>query len=135
MALKRYLLDTCTLIWYLENNERTKSIAEDIEYYQGNFALSMESLKELTHLLQYKKMKLDIDFGSLIKLLKKLNIDVIEFDINALKVLFSLPAYKEHPNPIDRHIISTAIAQHRILISGDSMFEKYTDFGLVFMQI
>ena len=41
--MKRYLLDTCTLIWYLEDNKRVKDISEDIEYFYGDFAVSMES--------------------------------------------------------------------------------------------
>ena len=80
-------------------------------------------------------MKLDIDFDNLIKLLKKLNIGIVEFNIDALKVLFSLSAIKNHSDPTDRHIIATAIAKKRILISGDEKFRYYENDGLSFFEI
>ena len=135
MAIKRYLLDTCAIKWHLEANKRINSLAEDIEYYQGDFAVSMESIKELVYLIQSGKLKLEFDFATFMKALEKDNISIIDFSTDALKTLFSLPFYKDHPDPTDRHIIATAITQHRILISGDSMFEKYTDCGLKYMQI
>jgi PIN domain nuclease of toxin-antitoxin system len=121
--------------WYLEDDKRVKNISEDIEYFQGDFAVSMESLKELVYLLQHKKMKLDINFDSLIKLLKELNINIIDFSIDSLKVLFSLPFYKNHSDPTDRHIIATAIAKKCILVSADTKFEAYTKNGLLFFEI
>ena len=135
MAVKRYLLDTCAIIWHMDNHKRMKSLAEDIEYYQGDFAVSMETIKELVYLVQSGKVKLKLDFEKFTKMLEKDNISIVDFNIDALKTLFSLPFYKDHPDPTDRHIIATAITQHRILISGDSMFEKYTDCGLKYMQI
>ena len=32
--MKRYLLDTCVLIWLLKQDNRVKDIAEDINYLQ-----------------------------------------------------------------------------------------------------
>jgi PIN domain nuclease of toxin-antitoxin system len=78
---------------------------------------------------------LDIDFESLIKLLKNINIDIIDFNIDSLKVLFTLPFYKNHSDPTDRHIIATAIAKKRILVSGDVKFRFYTEDGLLFLEI
>jgi PIN domain nuclease of toxin-antitoxin system len=138
--MKGYLLDTCTLIWYLENDKRVRDISEEIEYYQEDFAISMESLKELVHLIQINKINLDINFDSLIGLLNNLNIEIIDFSIDSLKVLFSLPVYKskkskKRPDPTDRHIIATAIAKKRILISGDEKFKYYKKDGLLLMEI
>ena len=134
MAIKRYLLDTCALKWHLEYSKRIKSVSEDMDY-QGDFAVSIESVKEFVYLIQSGKVKLELDFANFTKELEKYNIAIVDFNIDALKTLFSLPFYKDHPDPTDRHIIATAITQHRILISGDSMFEKYTDSGLKYMQI
>jgi len=133
--MKRYLLDTCVIKWYLENDTRIKSIAEDIEYYQGDYAVSIESIKELVYLVQSKKIKLDFDYEEFTKLLTKGYFDIIDFDIDSLKVLFSLPFYKNHSDPTDRHIISTAIAKKRILISGDVKFNKYRKNGLLFLEV
>ena len=58
--MKKYLLDTCALIWYLEGSKRVKSIAEKIEYFDGDFAISVESLREIIHKIQIGKMEIDI---------------------------------------------------------------------------
>ena len=133
--MKRYLLDTCALKWYWDNDERIKPIAEDIEYYRGDFAVSMESLKEMAYLSQFKGMRFDVDFNQLIKALEKLNIAIIEFGMDSLNALLSLPAHKNHTDPTDRHIIATAIAKKRILVSGDAKFRSYTEHGLSFLEI
>ena len=133
--MQRYLLDTCALKWYLGNDKRIQSIAEDIEYYQGDFAVSMESIKELVYLVQSGKVKLEFDIEDFTRFLKKGNIDIIDFNIDSLIVLFTLPFYKNHSDPTDRHIIATAIAKNRILVSGDAKFKTYTKDGLLFLEI
>ena len=133
--MKRYLLDTCALAWYFVKNERMDTLGEDIEYYRGDFAISMDSVKELVYLLQYGKMQLGMDFKSLIELLISLNIGIIDFGMDCLNVLSSLPACKNHTDPTDRHIIATAIAKRRILISGDKKFGQYVKNGLTFLEI
>ena len=60
--MKRYLLDTCVLTWYLDEHKRAKDIAEDIEYFQGDFAVSIETVKEFVYLIQSGKIGLDYDF-------------------------------------------------------------------------
>jgi len=56
-------------------------------------------------------------------------------NMDSLKVLFSLPYFKKHSDPTDRHIISTAIATKRILISGDIKFGLYTKNGLMLLEV
>ena len=55
--------------------------------------------------------------------------------MDSLKVLFTLPYYKKHSDPTDRHIIATAIAKKRILVSGDAKFVNYTKSGLLLLEI
>lgn len=133
--MKRYLLDTCALIWYIDNNKRIKPIAEDIEYYQGDFAVSIESLKEFVYLMHSGKLKFEIDFKKLVSALEKGNISILPFHEHELKCLFKLPFFKEHPDPTDRQIIATAIATKRTLISGDSRFPLYNKAGLSYKEI
>ena len=133
--MKRYLLDTCALAWYFVRDKRMENIIEDIDYFKSDFAVSMDSVKELVYLLQYGKMQLGMDYKSIIELLIALNINIINFDMDSLNILSSLPAYKNHTDPTDRHIIATAIAKKRILISGDEKFGQYVKDGLVFLEI
>lgn len=58
--MKRYLLDTCVLIWLLNENERVKSLAEDINYYQGDYAISVESIKEFIYLFRAERLTLTL---------------------------------------------------------------------------
>jgi len=43
--MKRYFIDTCVLKWLLEKNKRVKDINYDIDFYQGNYAISMLNIK------------------------------------------------------------------------------------------
>ena len=133
--MKRYLLDTCALMWYLGNEKRAKEISEDIEYYQGDFAVSIETIKEFVYLIQSGKVNIDYDFDGFTTFLSDKYINIIDFDVACLKVLFSLPFYKNHPDPTDRHIIATAIAKKRMLVSGDAKFGVYTKNGLLYLEI
>ena len=133
--MKRYLLDTCVLTWYFDEHKRVKSIAEDIEYFQGDFAVSIETVKEFVYLIQSGKIGLDYDFDEFTTFLSEKYINIIDFDMDSLRVLFSLPFYKNHPDPTDRHIIATAIAKNRILVSGDAKFGVYTKNGLLYLKI
>ncbi len=129
--MRRYLLDTCVLIWLLKQDKRVKDIAEDINYYQGDYAISSESIIELLYLIQSGKMKMDISFDGLIKLLQSKQIRIYETDREMLSVLATLPFFNKHPDPFDRVIISQAISDNRTLISGDHNFMLYKDLKLL----
>lgn len=72
--MKRYLLDTCVLIWLLENNPRIKDIVEDITYFQGDFAVSVESIKEYLYLTQSGKLNTTVTYKKLLEVLRKAGI-------------------------------------------------------------
>jgi len=133
--MQRYFIDTCTLIWLIEGHKRAKYISQDIEYYQGDYAVSMEVLKEFTNLIAAGKLKYDIDYENLVKYLTDSRIEICNFEKHHLKQLFNLPYFAEHKDQTDRNIISHAIADKRILISGDGNFSLYEDFGLKFLEI
>jgi len=133
--MKRYFIDTCTLIWLLEGHKRVKNIIYDIEYYQGNFAVSVEVLKEFVNLLSAGKIKANIDYEQLIEKLNDSGIEICFFDKKHLKQLYKLPCFTEHKDQNDRNIIAHAIADNRILISADSQFSMYEEAGLKFLKI
>jgi PIN domain nuclease of toxin-antitoxin system len=133
--MKRYFIDTCTLIWLLEGKKRVNDVAYDIEYYQGNFAVSIEVLKEFANLLSAKKITIDYDYEKLIKRLANSGIEVCTFDKKHLKCLFDLPYFSEHGDQTDRNIVAHAIADKRTLVSGDRRFSFYEKHGLNFLEI
>lgn len=127
----RYLLDTCVLVWLLKEGDRVKELAEDINYYQGDYAVSIVSIAELLYLAQSGKLKIDISFNELIKLLKSKQISALEGNVKTMEFLSELPFYKKHTDPLDRLIIAQAIADDRILITGDMKFKLYKKLQLI----
>ena len=133
--MNRYFIDTCVLKWVLEGNKRTKRVASDIEYYQGNFAVSINVLQEFANLLANGKLEMKYNDKKLISDLEELGIEVCYFEKKHLKYLFDLPYFPQHGDPIDRNIIAHAIAEKRILISGDERFPLYEKHGLKFLKV
>ena len=133
--MKRYFIDTCVLIWLLECNKRVKEVSHDMEYYQGDFAISIEVVKEFANLLATKKLKMDYDEKKLIKKLTELGIEICYIEKKHLKYIFELPYFPEHGDQNDRNIIAHAIADKRILISGDKRFSLYEPAGLKFLEV
>ena len=133
--MKRYFIDTCTLIWLLEGKKRVEDVSYDIKYYQGNFAVSIEVLKEFANLLSSGKIKINYDYEKLIKELTDSGIEICYFEKPQLKHLFDLPYFPEHGDQNDRNIITHAIADKRILISGDKRFSLYEKHGLKFLEV
>ena len=133
--MKRYFIDTCVLKWLIEGSKRVKDILYDIEYYQGDYAVSIEVLTEFINLLSSGNIKFAINNEQLIKKLADSRIEICSFEKKHLKHLFDLPYFKEHKDPTDRNIIAHAIADNRILISGDGNFSLYEDYGLKFFEI
>jgi len=133
--MRRYFIDTCVLIWLIEGHKRTKKIAHDMEYYQGSFAVSVDVLQEFANLFSAGKIEINFDEAKLIEKLKTLDVDICCFEKKHLKYLFELPYFTVHTDPIDRNIIAHAIADKRILISGDKRFSLYEKHGLKFLEI
>jgi len=133
--MKRYFIDTCILIWLFEKNKRVKDIRYDIDFYQGNYAISIEALKEFVNLLSAEKIKTSANHDQLIKYLTDSNIEICSFEKKHLKQLFNLPYFEEHKDQTDRNIIAHAIADNRILISGDGNFYLYENAGLKFLEV
>lgn len=135
-----YLLDTHTLIWLLsDSNKIHKNFKEDIEYFNGRFAISVISITEIINLIQLKKIALNISINNLYKELNKRNIAILNINQSDLYSLENLPLLtinnKTHSDPFDRIIIATAISYHITLASADSKFPKYCRFGLDLLDI
>ena len=133
--MKRCIIDTCVLIWLIQKNKRVDDIYYDMEYYQGDFFISMESITEMIYLIQSGKLKILAPYEIILHTLKDLNINVLDFDLKALNVLVELPFFREHKDPTDRKIIAHAIANQCTLISSDENFPLYEPFGLKYINV
>ena len=133
--MKQYIIDTCVLIWILQENKRVDDVRYDMEYYQGDFFVSMESMTEMMYLIQSEKLKIFPSHEIIFETLNNLNVKILDFDLTALNALKELPFFKEHKDPIDRKIVAHAIANNCILISSDSNFSLYKPFGLTYIEV
>ena len=131
-----YLLDTHILIWFLKNDKEklNENIREDIEYFQHPYNVSVESIREIVILQSLKKIQLDYNVEKIIDFLKSIQVNIMPIDVNHIKALEKLPILalngKTHDDPFDRLLISQAIASKYTIISSDSKFPFYKDYGL-----
>jgi PIN domain nuclease of toxin-antitoxin system len=122
----RLLLDTHSLIWYLEKNPRlsfqTVALIEDST---NEVIVSIASLWEMS--IKAGLGKLSIPFGmSLTQLeqhLKSLDFQILEMNTKHLDALMPLPLH--HRDPFDRILIAQAVSENATLVSDDGVFPVY----------
>ncbi len=119
------LLDTHTLLWYLQNSEnlsdRTTEILEDVNH---NLSLSIASLWEISIKLGLGKLRLQKSFSELEDVLQDLKIGVLPITFADTECYLSLPLH--HRDPFDRMLIAQAMNHRLVLISRDSAFDAYS---------
>ena len=130
-----YLLDTHILIWLLDDdNLLDKNIREDIDYFQYPYYVSVESLREVVILQSLRKIEFNYSLEKIILILTERQVNILPIGINDIKALEKLPTLtingKKHEDPFDRLIISQAISGRYTIVSSDSKFPFYKEFGL-----
>ena len=138
--MRRYILDTEALVWFLEKNPRLpKNIREDIEYMQYEYYVSCFSLMEIDNLRKLGKIELELTTTEILQQLNKSYIGMYYGDDDAFKALDSLEMKtinrKAHGDYIDRMIIALSIAKHHTCISSDKKFPYYRKDGLSLLEI
>ena len=118
------LLDTHTIIWYLEDSERlpnsTKQIISDPE---NTIFICSVSLWEITIKTSLDKLKLDLSLDELFSTIENSDFYVLDFENEYLMELSGLPEI--HKDPFDRLIISTALFEELAIITADENIGKY----------
>ena len=137
--MKKFLLDTHILIWLSENKRKIDSgIVEDIEYFQYEYFISVETLREIVILQSNNKLQLDYSIDKIAKLIEHYNFTIINTEPKHIKTLEKLPilhiSNKAHDDPFDRLLISQAISEKFTLISADKKFPYYTNLGLKLLE-
>ena len=129
------LLDTCTIIYMLENSLDDASW-EMLYNAQNAVFITNESIKEFVHLAQnerigyseYVDTDAPLDIYDLIE--NTFSIKVIYTKKQHVKQMMRLPLVKDHNDPIDRIIISIAINENIAVMSSDKRFGDYIPYGL-----
>ena len=120
----KYLLDTHTLIWLLEESPLLSARAKEILIARENsIYVSAVSLWEIAIKVNLDKLKLRFTFGELLNKVKNSTIEVLQIEDEYLKKLSTLPFI--HKDPFDRLLISTALVENLTIITADADIQRY----------
>lgn len=121
----KILIDTCTFLWFIENNPSLSSTALNlIEDGANEILLSIISVWEIAIKSSIGKLAITYPIDKFIETQLKTN-DIKLLNISLEEVCFvaSLPFH--HKDPFDRLIISQAVINNLPIITADSIFDSY----------
>jgi len=120
----KYLLDTHTLIWFLNGDKVLSPKARKaIESDTASNFVSIASLWEIAIKLSLDRLSTKVSFEKLGNELDKNNFQLLPITFNDTVILSTLVFH--HRDPFDRLIISQSIANNFTLISKDKEFSSY----------
>jgi PIN domain nuclease of toxin-antitoxin system len=118
-----YLLDTHTLIWFLENDPRLPPTTRtEIETTQTIF-VSIVSLWEIAIKANIGKLNLSFPFSTIAPNLITTGITELPITFRDLEIYLSLPLH--HRDPFDRILIAQAMNHSLSFISRDIQIDAY----------
>ena len=120
-----YLLDTHTLIWFLEGDKRLSTTAKGIICNDDADAyVSIVSLWEMAIKISLGKLELSQSLDQIINKLPQQNITLLPIQPAHVLAVLSLPF--EHRDPFDRLLIGQALVENMKLISNEALFLRYS---------
>ncbi|MEL6624761.1 MAG: type II toxin-antitoxin system VapC family toxin [Bacteroidota bacterium] len=119
-----YLLDTHSLLWYIQGNTQLSSTAIDhILEPQSEVHVSIVSLWEITIKTNIGKLQVKGDISQIKKDIDELSFSLIPISIPTLDTYQKLPLH--HRDPFDRLLIAQTLTQNQPIISADAQFDAY----------
>lgn len=119
-----YLLDTHTILWYLEANPLlSKKAKETIEDAENETYISHVSLWEIAIKMSIRKLTLDTLFIDFEKKLIQEGFSILPIASAHITEYSKLPLH--HRDPFDRLFIAQAIANGYKILGQDSSFDSY----------
>lgn len=118
-----YLLDTCTFLWFLDDNSKLSTKAKDIIEKSNDIYLSIASLWEIAIKKSIHKLDIEESIIDLGNICIQYNITILPIKIPYLERMQQLPYI--HQDPFDRIIMATALEEKLLLITHDSNIRKY----------
>ncbi len=120
-----YLLDTHTLIWFLEGDKRLSTTAKGIICNDDSDAyVSIVSLWEMAIKISLGKLELSQSLDQIINKLPQQNITLLPIQPAHVLAVLSLPF--EHRDPFDRLLIGQALVENMKFISNEALFLRYS---------
>lgn len=120
----RYLLDTHTLIWFINGDKELSSRArKSIESDNAENLISIASLWEIAIKISLDRLILKTSFENIGEQISENNFQILPISFEDILTLSSLPFH--HRDPFDRMIISQGKTNKLTIISKDKFFESY----------
>jgi PIN domain nuclease of toxin-antitoxin system len=120
----KYLLDTHTLIWFINGHTSLSPKARNtIEDPDSKSYTSIASIWEIAIKVSINKIELDGPFSEMKKLIIANDIEILPILFEDTLVVNSLPHH--HRDPFDRIIISQSITNKLTVITKDPAFDNY----------
>ncbi len=123
-----YLLDACTLLWWLVKDERlTPAVHACLANAANPVCVSVVSLWEI--LVKHRQGKIRIKSGDLTayefmtKAVRETGFEVIALQAADIRHISTLPAL--HRDPFDRMLICQAIERGMTLVTPDATIRRY----------
>jgi PIN domain nuclease of toxin-antitoxin system len=118
------LLDTHTVLWYLQGNPELSNLAREIiEERVNELYFSIVSFWEISIKLGLGKLQIQRPFSDLETDLAQLNITTLSIIFADTETYLSLPLH--HRDPFDRILIAQAINHSLPIVSRDGQFDAY----------
>lgn len=118
-----YLMDTCALLWFLDDDGRLSTKAKDIIGKSEDLYFSMVSLWEIAIKKSIGKLDIEESVTDIERICDEYGITILPIKTKYLERMQKLPAI--HSDPFDRLIIATALEEKMKLITHDSRIQKY----------
>ncbi len=120
----KYLLDTHSYIWYVEDDKQlSRNALNIIDNPDNELYLSIVSIWEITIKASLHKLNLKQSISNIYDELINLNIEILSLEKKNFEILYNLEFF--HRDPFDRMIISQAITENLSIISKDIAFNNY----------
>lgn len=125
-----YVLDTHTLLWFLNGDVQLSSKAkETIVAPQNKCFISIASLWEIAIKIKLGKLTLQFDLQELALHLNRNNIELLPIAFE--HILETMDLEDQHRDPFDRIIIAQAKFEKLVIITKDTNFHKYQSIKLL----
>ena len=122
----KLLLDTHTLLWFVENDLKLTAAAVNLLVDPGNdLLLSPVSYGELAIKISIGKYRLSDPLGDYIEeAIRLYGLAILPITVAHAEAVVSLPHH--HKAPFDRMLIAQSIVEDVALVSSDEAFDAYS---------
>lgn len=129
--MRRYLLDTHTLIWYSQNSSSLPtSLTEMLRQPGITTYISRVSLLEVAIKFGIGKLRLPDPLAIWLEKTVAAGFSLLEITNEHLVGMAGLPLLLDHRDPFDRLLIAQALTENLTLVSRDGKFAAYAEAGL-----